>query len=132
MRKDFPLPSNRSFGALFTIAFGALAGLSWWRGNAGFVWLVAACATFALVTLMRPEWLTPLNRAWMGLAYFLNKLVSPIVLGVLYYCMVTPLGFAMRLAGKDPMRRKFDAAADSYWIARQPPGPPPDSLRNQF
>jgi saxitoxin biosynthesis operon SxtJ-like protein len=132
MRKDLPLPSNRSFGALFTIAFAALAGLALWRGNAAFGWLVAASAIFAVVTLIRPDWLMPLNRAWMALAYFLNRLVSPVVLGILYYCMVTPFGFAMRLAGKDPMRRKLDAAAGSYWIERRPPGPPPDSLRDQF
>jgi hypothetical protein len=132
MPKDFPLPSNRSFGTLFTVVFALLAGLAWWKGSAAFGWLAAAAAIFALVTLIRPDWLAPLNRAWMGLAYFLNKVVSPIVLGILYYGMVTPFGFVMRLMGKDPMRRKFDAAAGSYWIERQPPGPPPDSLRDQF
>jgi hypothetical protein len=129
---DFPLPSNRSFGRLFTIVCALLAGWAWWHASSAYIWLAAASVLFALVTWARPEWLAPINRAWMGLAYLLNKIVSPIVLGVLYYGLVTPMGVAMRLSGKDPMRRRFDSAARSYWIERQPPGPPPDSLREQF
>jgi hypothetical protein len=62
----------------------------------------------------------------------LGKLTSPIVLGLLFYGFITPLAFAMRLAGKDPLRLKFDRAADSYWIRRDPPGPEPESMTNQF
>ena len=127
-----PLPSNRSFGTLFTVVFALLAALAWWKGSAAFGWLAAVSALFAVVTLLWASWLTPLNRAWMALARVLNKIVSPIVLGVLYYGVVTPFGMVMRAAGKDPMRRRFDTAANSYWIHRQPPGPPPESLRDQF
>lgn len=132
MLKDVPLPTNRSFGRLFTIVFALLAAWAWWRGGTSFIWLAAAAMLFAIVTLVRPDWLAPLNRAWMALAYVLNRIVSPIVLGVLFFLFVTPYGLAMRLAGRDPMRRKFDRAARSYWIDRQPPGPPPESLKDQF
>ena len=132
MPQDLPLPTNRSFGRLFTIAFGLLAALAWWRGRASFVWLAAIALLFAIVTLLRPDWLAPLNRAWMAFAHLLNKIVSPIVLGVLFFLVVTPFGLAMRLAGKDLMRRTFDRAARSYWIERRPPGPPPESLKEQF
>jgi hypothetical protein len=132
VQTDFPLPSNRSFGRLFIIVFAVLAALSWWRGNGAWIWLAAVSALFAVVTWLRPDWLLPLNRAWMALAALLNRIVSPIVLGILFYGVVTPMGAVMRLMGKDPMRRKFDRDAASYWIDRRPPGPPPESLRDQF
>src|SRR5216684_492634 len=53
-------------------------------------------------------------------------------LGVLFYVCITPIGFLMRLTGKDPMRRSFEPAANSYWIVRKPPGPAPETFRNQF
>jgi hypothetical protein len=62
----------------------------------------------------------------------LGALVSPLALGVLYYGVLTPLGVLMRLAGKDPLRLRREPGAASYWLPRQPPGPPPDSMTNQF
>jgi hypothetical protein len=66
------------------------------------------------------------------LGVLLGKLVSPIALGILFYGVFFPVGVAMRLAGKDPLRLRRDAEAASYWIPRRPPGPPPDSMTNQF
>jgi hypothetical protein len=132
MHNNSPLPSNRSFGTLFTVVFALLAALAWWKDSAAFGWFAAASGLFAAVTLVSPGWLAPLNRLWMALANVLNKVVSPIVLGILYYGLVTPFGVVRRLLGKDSMHRKFDPATQSYWIERQPPGPPPDSLGNQF
>jgi hypothetical protein len=59
-------------------------------------------------------------------------LVSPIALGALFYLAFVPIGLLMRLAGKDPLRLRRDAGSASYWIPRRPPGPPPDSMTNQF
>jgi hypothetical protein len=87
---------------------------------------------FAAVALAKPELLAGLNRQWMKLGILLGKVVSPIALGVLFYCVITPIGLALRLAGKDPLRLKRDPAANSYWIPRDPPGPPPGSMTNQF
>ncbi len=130
--KNFPLPSDRSFGSLFTGVFALLSGLSWWHGKPTAPWLLTVAALFGLTTLIRPTLLHPLNRAWMWLAYILNRVVSPIVLGILYYGLITPIGWIMRLNGRDPMRRRLEPAAASYWQPRQPPGPPPESLRDQF
>jgi hypothetical protein len=82
--------------------------------------------------LVRPGLLAGLNRQWTKLGVLLGKVVSPIALGLLFYCAIAPLGIVMRLAGKDPLRLKFDRAAESYWIRREPPGPAPDSMTNQF
>jgi hypothetical protein len=126
------LPSNRKFGALFIVVFAILCGIALWHGQPMARWYGIAAGLFALVTLVRPAWLTPLNRAWMGLATILGRIVSPIVLGIMYYGMMVPFGLFMRLSGRDPMHRRLDPQAASYWQPRLPPGPPPESLRNQF
>ena len=81
---------------------------------------------------MRPELLGGLNRLWIRFGVLLGKVVSPIALGVLFYGVLAPMGVVMRLMGKDPLRLKLDSGANSYWIRRKPPGPPPDSMTNQF
>jgi hypothetical protein len=73
-----------------------------------------------------------LNRWWIKLGVFLGKVVSPVALGIVFYAVVVPIGFLMRVTNKDPLRLKREADARTYWIARTPPGPPPDSMTNQF
>jgi hypothetical protein len=58
--------------------------------------------------------------------------ISPVVLALIFFLCITPIGWIMRVAGKDTLRLRFEPDADTYWIARQPPGPPPDTLKNQF
>lgn len=130
--KDVRLPSNRSFGTMFVVVFGLWGGYSWWRGGAVYPWAFALSALTLVVTLARPMWLTPANRAWMLLAQLLNRIVSPIVLGVIFYGIFTPTAWAMRLGGRDVMKRRFEPAARSYWVERDPPGPDPAGLPNQF
>jgi hypothetical protein len=86
----------------------------------------------AVVTLTRDSWLTPLNRAWMKFGELMGRVVSPIVLGAIFFGVFTPFGVVMRLFGRDAMCRKWDAAAPSYWVKRDPPGPADDSYRNMF
>ena len=126
------LPSNRSFGWTFTVVF-ILAGLyGLWRGGAALPWLLALAAVTALVTLTRDTWLTPLNRAWMAFGELLGRIVSPIVLGVIFFGVFTPFAVVMRLFGRDAMCRAWDRAAPTYWVKRDPPGPADDSFRNMF
>jgi len=125
-------PPDRHFGLVFTVLFAALGVLSYFRGGHAFLWLLPLSALIGLVAIIIPRWLRPLNRLWMKLAALLHAIVSPVVLAVLYFLILTPFGFVRRLAGRDTMRRRFDPQIDSYWISREPPGPPPESLRNQF
>jgi hypothetical protein len=129
---DIQLPSNRSFGTLFVVVFAILGGFSWWNNGTLYPYWLALSGLTGAVTLLAPDWLTPLNRAWMKLAQILNMIVSPIVLGVIFFVVMLPFGLVMRIKGRDPLRRRYEAAAPSYWIPRDPPGPPPESLRNQF
>ena len=87
---------------------------------------------FALVSVIKPSVLAVPNRLWMKLGLLLAKVVSPIALGILFYLVFMPIGLLMRIGGKDPLRLKFDRDAKSYWIQRDPPGPPPTSMTNQF
>ena len=118
------LPSNRSFGWTFAAIFSLGALL--------YPWALALAALFALVTVTRDSWLAPLNRAWMKLGELLGRVVSPLVLGVIYFAVFTPFGLVMRVFGRDALCRRFDAAARSYWVKRDPPGPSEGSFRDMF
>jgi hypothetical protein len=134
LRREEPVEgsSDRVFGLVFAGAFLVIAGWPLWRGEGPRWWALGAAAAFALVALVKPALLSRLNRLWIKFGVLLGKVISPIALGVLFYGVLTPLGTVMRLTGKDPLRLKLDPAAASYWIAREPPGPPPDSMTNQF
>jgi hypothetical protein len=119
------LPSDRSFGWTFTGVF-LLVGIF------AHPWVVVLAALTAAVTLTRSHWLAPLNHAWMKLGAALHKVVSPVVMGVMFFGLFTPMGWVMRRLGWDAMKRSYDPKAGSYWIRRDPPGPADDSFRNLF
>ena len=124
--------SDRSFGVVFAVVFLLIAAWPLWHGESPRWWALVGSALFAVVALMKPALLAGLNRQWLKLGMLLGKIISPIALGLLFYGVVTPIGVVLRLAGKDPLRLKFDRGAGSYWIRREPPGPSPDSMTNQF
>lgn len=124
--------SDRSFGLTFA-AVGAIVAL--WplmNSQAPRWWLLAATGALAALAMVLPHILHPLNRVWLRIGLLLNRIVSPIVLGLIFYGVVTPLGLATRLSGKNPLRLHFDKTASTYWIARKPPGPAPTSMKRQF
>ena len=95
-------------------------------------WALGVAAVFAALAFMWTALLAPLNRLWLKLGLVLYKVVNPIVLGLLFYVTVTPISLLMRVLGKDPLRLRRDPDAASYWIERTPPGPAPESMKNQF
>ncbi|MAE44672.1 MAG: hypothetical protein CMF63_06780 [Magnetovibrio sp.] len=124
--------SERTFGLVFAAVF-ALIGLWPLTGGAPVrPWALGLTAIFMLFALVRPVALRPLNLLWHRFGMLLNSIVSPLVMGVLFFLTVTPMALIMRIAGKDPLRLRFDRQAKSYWIERDPPGPDPDSMKNQF
>jgi len=88
-------------------------------------------AVFA-VAMLAPTLLAPLNRLWTRFGLLLHRIVSPVVLGIMFFLVVTPMGLLMRAFGKDPLRLRFEKDLPSYWINRNPPGPAPDTLDHQF
>lgn len=127
------LPSDRSFG--ITIA-GALALLAMWSMSRGsLLWAAVLALTGGLalfVALTRPAALRPLNRIWTNVGVILHAVVNPLVLGLIFYFLITPIGIFMRLRGRDLMKLRRSTHTRSYWIHRTPPGPAPHSLGNQF
>jgi hypothetical protein len=124
--------SNRAFGWVFTIAFLVVA---LWpllaRGDVRW-WALAVSGIFALITVAAPALLALPNRLWLRFGMLLNRIVSPVVLGFLFYVVVTPMGMLMRLFGKSNVLPRRSVPDGSYWIRRDPPGPKPDSLNHQF
>lgn len=124
--------SDRSFGLVFAAVFAIVGGLPLLHSGSPRWWSFGVAAAFAVVALAIPSILAVPNRLWMKFGLLLAKIVSPIALGILFYLVFTPIGLLMRMSGKDPMRLKADPNAKSYWIDREPPGPPPQSMNNQF
>jgi len=124
--------SNRAFGFVFAGFFALLSGLAWWNASGWLIGWLGASASFLIAALAAPRLLRPLNWLWFKFGMLLHAIVSPVVLGLLFFITITPVGWLMRLMGARPLNLKFDRAAKSYWINRDPPGPPPASLKNQF
>lgn len=124
--------SDRGFGLVFAGFFALVSVLSWWRGHTGWHWTLPLAAVFLVVAYTVPHILGPLNRLWLKFGLLLYKVMNPLVLGLLFFITITPIGFVMRALGKDFLRLQMDRSAKSYWIDRTPPGPPPQSMKNQF
>jgi predicted membrane metal-binding protein len=124
--------SERGFAIVFAVVF-VLVGL-WPLLSGGPVraWALLVAAAFLLAGFAAPGILAPLNRLWFRFGMALGRIVSPVVMGILFFGTVMPTGLLMRLFRKDLLRLRFDPAAESYWIPRDPPGPSAESLKQQF
>jgi len=128
------LPADRWFGLLMAAAAAAATGYLFWTGAPRAP--VQICAGLALgltlVALGRPVLLRPLNRAWMALGHLMGRVVNPLVLGAIFFLLLTPVAWFMRLAGRDALALRSRCDRSSYWVERQPAGPGADSFKNQF
>jgi hypothetical protein len=129
---DVTGPSDRKFGLTMAAICTVIGGIRFAFGHGYWAWWLGAGVTFAAFAVFWPAALGPLNRAWLRLGLVLYKVVNPVVMALMFFSTITPIGFLMRLCGKDPLRLRRDPAAASYWIEREPPGPPPETMRNQF
>lgn len=124
--------SNRGFGLVFLVVLGAIAAWQLWRGRPSWPYWAAVAAAFGLAAWLAPVVLAPLNSLWTRFAILLSRVTTPVVMALLFYGTVLPTGMIMRLLARDPLRLKWQPGQASYWIERNPPGPPPESLKNQF
>lgn len=125
--------SNRSFGVVFCVFFAILAAIQLYVEHLQVALVLAGfSAGFLVVSLAAPKLLAPLNAVWMKIGLLLHSIVNPIVLGAIFFVVCTPMGLVMRMVSSDPLRRKMDPDADSYWIDREEPGPRPETMINQF
>jgi len=124
--------SDRAFGLVFAGVFLLVAAWPLLDRSPPRVWAVSTAAGFALCAWLAPHVLAPLNRVWFRFGALLHRIVSPIALGVIFFGVITPYALVMRLIGRDALLLRKGSARASYWVRRDPPGPPPDSFHNQF
>jgi hypothetical protein len=124
--------SERAFGIVFTILFVVIGAWPLMRGGEPRLWSLGIAGLFLLTALAAPRWLAPLNSLWMKFGLLLGMIVSPIMLFLVYVVAVVPTGVIMRLRGKDPLHRRFEPEAASYWVHRNPPGKPDETMGRQF
>lgn len=124
--------SERSFGVVFAAVFAIIA--LWPLASGGEIrpWAAGAGTAFLVLALVLPRMLRPLNIVWFKFGMLLHHVMTPLIMGLLFFLTVTPVGLLMRATGKDPMRLRRDPKATSYWIARTPVGPTAESMKNQF
>ena len=129
-----PLPSNIRFGWFLTIVLLIVALFSYFAlvGGASLgVGLLVAALISGFLTVFKPTVLSPLNRVWFLLGELLGKIISPLVLGAIFFLIITPTALIGRALGRDELRLKRKTQT-SYWIDRKSPSPRGDSFNNQF
>ena len=109
----------RKFGITLGIVFGLLGGLFLWRDKPCYFYLFLLSVFFLFFGLVLPAFLKPIHKIWMGLALVLGSIMTRVILSVLFYLVITPLGLISRLSGKDFLDLKFNKSASSYWIQRK-------------
>ena len=128
---EIELPSNRKFGFFFTFVFAAAAAYFYYSANLTWTYVfIGAALAFLLVTLIKSDALLPLNKLWTRFGLLLGMIVSPIVLGVIFFGFFTPIAILMRLSGRDELRLKY-AQKVSHWISRGEPIKS-ESFKHQF
>ena len=118
-KSKIKMASNRSFGLVF---FFVLLIVSIWpisNGESFNLWILLISTIFLTLGLLNSTLLTPLNKLWFKLGIFLGNLISPIVMGIIFFLVVTPIGIIMQILGKDLLKIKFSKKKKSYWIIRK-------------
>ena len=131
-KQDIQIGSNKSFGIVFAVVFFVIA---LWplidEGNFR-VWALVTGIILSLISFIYPSIYKPFNYIWFKFGLLLGKIVTPIVMGFLYFFTITPTALIMRTLKKRPLDLEFDESLDSYWKYRDPPGPSSESMKNQF
>jgi len=123
------ISSNRNFGLVFFVVF--LIVSLWPLINSGpiRIWSVTISLIFLVLGLMNSKMLTPLNKLWFKFGLILGALIAPIVMGLIFFLVVTPIGLVLKLFGKDLLNKKYKSKKNTYWIKRDNPI---GSMKRQF
>ena len=125
---DFKTSSNRSFGIVFFIVFLFISLYPLIYSGEIRIWSVIISFIFLVLGLFNSKILTPLNKYWFKFGIFLGKIISPMIMGIIFFLVVTPTGLIMRLLGKDILNLKYNKN-QSYWIEKNGPK---SKMKNQF
>ena len=125
---DVKIGSNKSFGIVFFIVFLIISIYPMLGGDSLRMWSLAISIIFLILGLLNSKILTPLNKLWFKFGIFLGKIISPIIMGIIFFFVVTPIGYLMRLFKKDVLSLKFNGNK-SYWVKKNGPK---SKMKNQF
>ena len=125
---DVKISSNRSFGIVFFIVFLIIALYPLTYNGEIRVWSAITSLIFLMLGLLNSKILSPLNKFWFKFGFFLGKIISPLIMGIIFFIIVTPIGLIMRLFGKDVLNLKYNKN-HSYWIEKNGPK---SKMKNQF
>ena len=125
---DLKISSNRSFGIVFFIVFILIAFYPLINQEEIRIWSVLISLLFLILGIINSKVLSPLNKVWFKFGIFLGKIISPIVMGLIFFLVVTPIAFLMRILKKDLLNLKF-SKNNSYWIEKTDPK---STMKNQF
>ena len=118
MEQKIKISSNKSFGIVFAIVFSLIALWPLIKGNEIRLWSLIISIIFLTLGLMNSKILTPLNKLWFKLGIFLGNFIAPIIMGIIFFFVVTPTGIIMKLLGKDLINLKKNNE-NSYWIEKK-------------
>jgi uncharacterized integral membrane protein len=124
--------SNRTFGLVFVVVFLVIALWPLLDGGPPRIWSLIIAGVILLLALFVPAVLAPLNRLWTKFGLVLHRIVNPVILGLMFAVAVVPVALIMRLLRKDLLHLRFDPEAETYWQRRDPSGPAPKSMIDQF
>ena len=125
---EIKIGSNKSFGIVFFIVFFIIALFPLINNSEIRVWAVIISLIFLILGLINSKILTPLNKAWLKFGIFLGKIISPLIMGIIFFLVVTPIGLLMKMLKKDLLNLKFNKHK-SYWIEKTEPK---SKMKNQF
>ena len=125
---DVKIGSNRSFGIVFFVVFLIIAIYPLINGDELRLWSLIISIVFLFLGLLNSKILNPLNKLWFKFGIFLGKIISPLVMGIIFFLVVTPIGLLMRLLNKDLLNLRFNNNG-SYWIEKTEPK---SKMKNQF
>ena len=128
-KKEIKISSNKSFGIVFFVIFLVVA--LWPLINEGEIriWSIVISIIFLFLGLINSKILTPLNKLWFRFGILLGNVFSPIVMGIIYFGVITPIGILMKLIGKDILNLKQNKKSSTYWIKKEKVI---SNMKNQF
>ena len=125
---EIKISSNRSFGIVFFVVFLLIAFYPLTYGGELIIWSIIISLIFLILGLLNSKILTPLNKLWFKFGIFLSKIIAPLIMGIIFFLVVTPIGLIMRFLGKDVLNLKYNKKK-SYWIEKNGPK---SKMKNQF
>ena len=129
IKSNIKISSNRNFGLVFFFIFLVVSIWPLTHNESPRIWSAIISLAFLILVLTRSKLLTPLNRLWAKFGIILGSIIAPIVMGVVFFLVITPIGLVMKIIGKDLLSIKYDKKKETYWVKRDKPT---SAMKQQF